>query len=120
MGFVQKFSSRKSPDDPIQDIMKNLRCILNTKKDYGSMLPSLGIGDYNAHHSRSLIIDTIIKEIQENIRLYEPRVHLIEIKEVSSQASFRIRFELKCEIVDYSKPLFLIFDSVHDHVMVEG
>ncbi len=118
--LITKFSRReKTNEDSIQEILRNLTNILNTKKGFGTFLKDLGIGDYNAYRSREAIVNTIIIEIKKNIELYEPRVKLVDIHEVTAQDSFRIRFELQCEIVMNTKPIFLIFDSIFNDLTVE-
>ena len=103
----------------IDDIKKNLSNILNTKKGFGSFLKNFGIGDYNAFRSHDKVVETIIDEIKENIEKYESRVQLIGIEEVHTESPFRIRFELKCMITRLSKPIFLIFDSIIDEMVIE-
>ena len=116
---MTKFYSRNPQGDKIQEIIRNLSCVLNTKKGFGSYLKEMGIGDYNAYRSRTKIVETILREIKENINLYEPRVKLIDIREVGTENSFRLRFELKCEMIDHSQPIFLVFDSLRNSIMVE-
>jgi predicted component of type VI protein secretion system len=119
MAFLQKFQMRKPDFDIALEIVNNLRNILNTKKGYGSFLENFGIGDYNLYRAREIIIQNIIKEIKENITLYEPRVKVVEIQEVASDLAFRIRFELKCIIEKTSNPIYIIFHSALNDVAVE-
>lgn len=119
MGFLQKFHYKKSSQEHIDAIITNLRNILNIKKEFGALIKQLGVGDYNAHSSRDRIVERIIEEIQENIELYEPRVKLMDIKEVEGDNMFRVRFELQCVIIEDSRPIYIIFDSVYNHMMVE-
>ena len=119
MGLLQKFSRKKGPINKVEDIIANLKNILNTKKLFGSGIKQLGIGDYNEYKSHAQIVATIIEEIQENIELYEPRVKLFEINVINSDESFRIRFELKCAVISESKPIYIIFDSIFNDIMIE-
>ena len=116
--LITKLYRRK--ENVVQEIVTNLSNVLNTKKGFGSFVKEMGIGDYNAYRSRDRIVETIIQEIKENIELYEPRVRLLDIKEVQIDTSFRIRFELSCVIVNHSQPLYLIFDSLPNSVSIEG
>lgn len=117
--LLTKVYRRKTQDDHVEEIIRNLTNILNTKKGFGAFQRTLGIGDYNAYRSRTKIVETILKEIRENIEMYEPRVKTVDIREVASDNSFRIRFELKCVIVDHQQPLYLIFDSIRHDISVE-
>src|SRR5687767_392251 len=116
MPLIKKFITNKKNAGEIQekitDIMRNLENVLNTKKGTGSLVKEFGIGDYNAYKARNKIVETIILEIKENITLYEPRVKLIHIQEAEAQNPFRLRFELKCAVLDYTRPIYIIFDSL--------
>jgi predicted component of type VI protein secretion system len=103
----------------LQAVIANLNHILNTKKGFGSFLADFGLGDYNAHRARQKIVEAIIKEFEDNIRLYEPRVKLEKIREVDSDQPFRIRFEVRCLFLDAAKPLYIIIDSLRNEVAVE-
>ncbi len=103
----------------LASVIANLNNILNTKKGFGSYVREFGIGDYNAHRARPKIVESIIREFTENIRLFEPRVKLDKIREVESDTPFRIRFEVKCLFLDAAKPLYIIIDSLRNDVMVE-
>lgn len=119
MSFLQKFQLRRAESTPALEIVKNLRYVLNTKREYGSFLDQFGISDYNLYRSREVIVGNIIREIKENIELYEPRVKVVDIYEVTSDVAFRIRFELKCTIESYTSPIYIIFHSALNDVTVE-
>ena len=116
---MEKFYRKKSTDTSVSSVIKNLNHLLNTRKGFGSFLRRLGIGDWNMYRARNKIIETILEEIKENIQLYEPRVRVMDIKEVESDVSFRLRFELKCEILSKDKPIYVIFDSVLNDIAIE-
>lgn len=119
MVLLSKFARRRQNDDMISDIMQNLQHVLNVRKGYGSVIKNMGIGDYNQYHNQKDVVNTIIEEIKENVVLYEPRVQLIDIKEVKSEHAFRIRFELKCRIIEDSRPIYIVFNSIHSNISVE-
>lgn len=116
--MLRKFRHRKEGGE-LQAIVDNLNHVLNTRKSFGSFLPTFGIGDYNAYKSRHKIVETIIEEIKENIRLYEPRVKLEHIAEVDSDSPFRLRFQVKCVFLDGAKPIYIVLDSLYNRVFVE-
>lgn len=119
MFLAQFYNGRKRPDE-IESILINLKNILNVKKEFGSFLKDLGIGDYHIYRSHKATVNRIIEEIKENISVYEPRVKLVKIREMQSNTSFRLRFEMECVIVDDAHPIYLIFDSVNHHFAVES
>jgi predicted component of type VI protein secretion system len=116
---LRKFSKKKRDAGDLVAIIDNLNHVLNTRKSFGSWLKPFGIGDWNEYKSRGKIVDTIIEEIKENIRLYEPRVVLEDIAEVPSDSAFRMRFQVKCIINDGEKPIYIVLDSLYNRVYVE-
>ncbi len=119
--LLQRFQKRRrGGDTEVAAIIENLNRVLNTKKGFGSWVREFGIGDYNEYRARDKIVQTIIKEIQENIALFEPRVRLEDISEVKSDSALRLRFQVRCVFLNNTKPLTIILDSVYNKVIVEG
>lgn len=119
MGILDRFSEGGAKISNLESILENLNCILNTKKGFGSLIEEFGVGDYNAFKGRREIVTTLVAEIEENIARYEPRVCIESIKEVDSELSNRLRFEMKCRILNTPKPLFINFDTAYAKVEVE-
>lgn len=120
MGLLDHFYTGKRKRPHIQSIVDNLNHMLNTRKGFGSWLTDYGIGDYNAFKARKKSMETLIEEIKESIRKYEPRVQVDDIKEVESSNAFRVRLEVHCTFLDYEKPVYILIDSVYNRVTVEG
>ena len=120
MSLFQKFVTKKSTETLLFSIVRNLNQILNSKKGFSSYVKQFGIGDWNVYKSRHKIIETILDEIKENIELYEPRVKLLDIEEVDSEVASRLRFEMKCVILNKNKPIYVIFDSILNDIIVEN
>lgn len=118
--MLRKFY-RAAGRDPgeLASIIANLNYVLNTKKGFGSWLPRFGIGDYNAYQARDKIVKTLMAEIEENVRLYEPRVALEKIDEVKADSPFRMRFEVQCKFTGTQRPIYIILDSVKNQIFVE-
>lgn len=117
--FLRKFQRRQTDEGLLQAILDNLNNVLNTKKGFGSFVKELGIGDWNEYKSRDKIVETIIEEIKENVRRFEPRVILTEIEEVESGSPSRVRFEVKCKFAEGSKPIYIILNSSENRISVE-
>ncbi len=62
------------------DIIRNLNNVLTTKRGYGYFLETFGLTDAAFRTTEEMVI-VLSREIKENVRLYEPRVELIEIDE---------------------------------------
>jgi type VI secretion system lysozyme-like protein len=119
--LLKRFYKRKrAADSDLAAIVDNLNHVLNTKKGFGSWLKDFGIGDYNEYRARQKVVETIVREIKENIERYEPRVRLEDISEVKSDSALRLRFQVKCALLNHTKPLYIILDSVYNKVIVES
>jgi phage baseplate assembly protein W len=64
----------------MDDIIRNLGLILSTKRGCGYFLESFGLTD-TGFRTTSEMVSTMTREIAENVRLYEPRVELVDIDE---------------------------------------
>lgn len=117
--FLRKFQRRQSEEGLLQSVIDNLNNVLNTKKGFGSFVREMGIGDWNEYKARDKIIETIIAEIKENVRLFEPRVEMREISEVDSGSPFRLRFEVKCAFAEGAKPIYIVLNTYDNRIAVE-
>jgi predicted component of type VI protein secretion system len=117
--LLEKFLRRQKPSTEVEKVIRNLNHVLNTKKSFGSYVRELGIGDYNEYKARHKIIETIIEEIKDNVRLFEPRVRLEKIDEVKAESPFRVRFQVQCVLGSGTRPISIILDSQEDRVRVE-
>lgn len=120
MPLIERFQRRRSDDSRIQSIIDNLNNMLNTKKEFGSWLRDYGIGDFNAYKSHEKVVETIIAEIRQSIRRYEPRVQVELIREIEADSPFRLRLEVKCAFLEFEKPVYIVIDSIYNKVYVEG
>jgi predicted component of type VI protein secretion system len=118
--LLRRFYKRKEAAGDLAAIIDNLNHTLNTKKGFGSWLKEYGIGDYNEFRARNKVVETVIREIKENIALFEPRVRLEDIQEVKSDSALRLKFQVKCVFLEHAKPLYIILDSVYNKVIVES
>ncbi len=78
----------------IDDIVRNLGFILSTKRGYGYFLESFGLTD-TGFRTTSEMVTTITKDIEENVRLYEQRVELINIDERYTNGRARLIVNLR-------------------------
>ncbi len=80
-------------DDEDGDIRRNIELVLSTKRGCGYFLDSFGLSD-TAFRTPEEAVVTLSREIEENIRLYEPRVELARIKEVYDDDGQKVRLEV--------------------------
>lgn len=118
--LLAKFYRDRRKYTDLGAVIANLNYALNTKKGFGFWRQGYGIGDYNEYKSRSKIVETLIKEIKENIGTFEPRVRLDDIKEVPSDSAFRLRFQMKGTFLDDARPVFIVVDALRSIVTIEG
>jgi type VI secretion system lysozyme-like protein len=114
MALFNKFApgSRAGSAEPyLMSIVENINNILNTKKDYGSFLQDFGIRDLNEYSSREDISIAVIEEVKQNIKLYEPRVELVNITMEQNDDPFVISFTIDCIVLNHSRAIHLIFDT---------
>jgi type VI secretion system lysozyme-like protein len=123
MTFFDRFDpkSRMKPDDRyLASIVENLNNILNTKKDYGSVLNEIGIRDLNEFRSHEDIIAVVIEEVKENIEKFEPRVKLVEISPEETDRSFVLSFKIECIVRMNTRSLHMVFDTLFSKFHVQN
>ncbi len=64
----------------MDDIIRNLGFILTTKRGCGYFLESFGVTD-TGFRTTAEMVATMTRDIEENVRLYEQRVELLDIDE---------------------------------------
>jgi type VI secretion system lysozyme-like protein len=103
----------------IESIVANLTNVLNTKRDFGSPLPDLGIRSLTEYSSRDQIALAVMNDVREAIEKYEPRLILEDIAIAPSDSPFRLSFTIHCSIIDGTKKLAVSFDTVFGSFAVE-
>lgn len=104
--------------DLVLGIVDNLNHVLNSKRGFSYFLEDFGISDYNHLSSREDIARAIIREVRENIELFEPRIKLMDIVELPDNSLFRLSFRINCIVRDTSRSLSMIFDPRLDRYTV--
>lgn len=83
---------------PLEDIMQNLRWIFSTRRGSGYFLEDFGVSDVGFRTPSEMVV-AMSQEIRHNIRVYEPRVELIDIDEdwddVTNQPKLVVRLRLR-------------------------
>jgi phage baseplate assembly protein W len=70
-----------APVDELEDIERNLGFVLSSKRACGYFLPNFGLSEMTFRTPEEAVL-RVSAEIEENIRLYEPRVVLVKISEI--------------------------------------
>ena len=121
MALFRKFMVRKDPNwDMVRDIIDNLNYILNTKKDYGSVLKDFGIRDLNEFNDKNGMMDIIVEEVIRCISQYEPRVEVINVEKEEGAGLFQLSFSIQCMIQETRQTMNMVFDTVGNQFMVKN
>jgi type VI secretion system lysozyme-like protein len=123
MTFFEKFDHQRKAahiDRYLASIVENLNNILNTKKDFGSILSDMGIRDLNEFRSRDDIAAMVMEEVKKNIEKYEPRVKLVQIKPETTESSFVLSFKIECIVRQNEESLVMVFDTLFSKFLVRG
>lgn len=121
MTFFDKFdhySKGKHIDRYLASIVENLNNVLNTKKEFGSMLSDMGIRDLNEFRSRDDIAIVVMEEVKKNIEKYEPRVELVDITPQETESSFILSFKIECIVRENEESLVMVFDTLFSKFLV--
>jgi phage baseplate assembly protein W len=64
----------------LADVLRNLSYVLGTKRGTGYFLENFGTSDIGFRTPEEMVV-ALTSEIRENVRLWEPRVEIIDIDE---------------------------------------
>lgn len=113
--FLRKHFLDRATLTPLEDIMENLRWIFSTRRGSGYFLDDFGVSDVGFRTPAEMVVATT-QEIRHNIRVYEPRVEVIDIDEdwdeVANQPKLIVRLRLRDQkerlniVVDVAKRSF--------------
>lgn len=106
--FLHKHFGTGPEGDLLDDVIRNLRHVLGTKRGHGYFLPSFGLTDVG-HRTPEEMVVALTAEIQENIRLYEPRVELVDIDEEYEEEGRRARLVVHVRLREAGERLRLRF-----------
>lgn len=122
MALLRKLanSGGTSEEDEIKSIIDNLNNVLNTKRGYGFFLQDFGISDYHHLSSRDDIAETIIHEVSENIKQFEPRVELVKVVDIKDDKLFRLSFRVDCVVRNNARSLKLFLDPLLDRYQIDS
>lgn len=99
----------ESADSEVQDIIRNLNFVLKTKRGTGYFLPTFGLSDVG-FRTPAEMITTLTQELTENIRLYEPRVELVDVDEDHDDEGHRVRLVVNMKLRNANDLLQIVVD----------
>jgi type VI secretion system protein len=120
MAFIHRFTEKNpARRDELDDIAQNLASVLNTKRAFGSLGSELGIGNYLASQGSRDSVAALNAEIEKCIRMYEPRLHEIELTLVGKTAEMDLLYELYGLFSGRRHKLLIRFNTTYGNVKVE-
>jgi phage baseplate assembly protein W len=109
MFLYKHFVGGQAAMSELDDIIRNLGFVLKTKRGCGYFLESFGLSDVGYRTPEEMIV-TMTAELEENIRLYEPRVIVSEIDEEYDDAGQRTKLVVGLRMRDASERLAIVID----------
>ena len=107
--FLYKHFVHGAETTELADIIRNINNVLTTKRGYGYFIANFGLSEYTTFRTTEETVTTLTREIAENIRLFEPRVELIEIDEEYSDGQ-RPRLIVNLRLRERKEKLRLVVD----------
>ena len=106
--FLHKHFGDGASTSESDDVVRNLRFVLGTSKGAGYFIASFGLTDMGGTQEQMVVMR--MAEIEENIRLYEPRVELIRIDEGYDDDGGRARLSVELRLRGTEDRLELVVD----------
>lgn len=129
MSFLNRFLDGQPQDDTLSSVVRNLRYLLNSRRNYGSYLRDFGLGEYLARTGTQFATAAIMFEVLQNTRDYEPRLLPIEMVCIGD-GQLPMAFELRAELLHEAgrEPvrkrqrcrLAILFDPIYGEVAVHA
>lgn len=107
--FLRKHFLGGGPISELDDIVENLQRIFGTQRGAGHFLSNFGVSDIGFRTAEEMIV-AVTDEIRENVRLYEPRVELIEVDEDWDDVGKRTKLVVRVRPRDRDDKLEIVVD----------
>jgi phage baseplate assembly protein W len=107
--FLRKHFLDRATLSPLEDIMENLRWIFSTRRGSGYFLEDFGVSDVGFRTPAELVVTTT-NEIRHNIRVYEPRVEVIDVDEDWDDLTNQPKLIVRLRLRDQKEKLNIVVD----------
>lgn len=107
--FLYKKFVGGSETSELEDVMRNLTYVLKTKRGCGYFIESFGLSDVG-YRTPAEMVTSLTAELEENIRLFEPRVELVDVDEEHDDSGHRVRLLVNLRMRGQSEKLQLVMD----------
>jgi type VI secretion system protein len=121
--FLDKFKGREAGQlgtrHSLENVMRNIQAVLNTKEGFGSFRRDFGLGDYTAKYGARDLLKTLTEEIQEEITHHEPRISGVKVELLGKDNGLMLHFQLTGVVNEVPCKLLLRFHTVSGNTLVE-
>lgn len=123
MSFLNHFIVGNPRDTTLASVVRNLLYLLNSRRNFGSLLCNFGISDYLAEQGGRNAIRVVLREIHETIQIYEPRLLVSDLRAVGRDDKLRVVIELTGQLATSywgaHCQLILLFQPLNGQVEIE-
>jgi type VI secretion system protein len=122
MSFLKRFAAPNTPhnrQDELEHVISNISAVLNTKQGFGSLVRSLGIGDYLERPGSRDAVATLKREIETEIGKFEPRILDTELELLGRTHDLHMAFDLTGRVADKRVKLRILFNAMFGNFVVE-
>ncbi len=118
MSFRDKLAGGED-ESTLDSVAGNLEVLLNAKKGYSAVVEVFGLGDHEAHFATKPLVDSLVAEMTEAVRQFEPRLARPSIRLVRRNRSMWVELHLVGEISGKRVGFLVLLHSVLRNVRVE-
>jgi predicted component of type VI protein secretion system len=119
VAFYEKLSKQEPGSFSLSDsVARNLEALLNAKEGYSASVAVFGIGSYDGHYAHRKLVDVLIGEMLQKVRVFEPRVKDPALFLVGRYRALWVLFRLTGRCDDTSCSFEIFFHSIFRNVRV--
>ncbi|HEX2572920.1 MAG TPA: GPW/gp25 family protein [Polyangia bacterium] len=123
MSFLSRIQGTQ-PEGEFDRVVRNLGQVLNIRKEYGSVLPTLGLGDYEGEHDHlhgtHEALAALDREILEQVVRYEPRLLSPRLVRLGRDPELWLHFHLEGEVDGLPRSLRIKLHTIFRQVEVRA
>lgn len=93
----------------LEDVMQNLNWIFGTRRGSGYFLEDFGVSDVGFRTPAEMVV-SMTNEIRQTIRLYEPRVEVVNVDEDWDDANNQPKLVVRLRLRERSEKLEVVVD----------
>lgn len=119
--FLDKFSrgQRRSAPSTLEQVLRNLQAVLNTKEGYGYFLPGFGLRSYTDRPREGSPVEALREELLQGVLQYEPRLKEVEVEPRGRDSGLWLHFDLRARLEGQRVLLRILYDTATGQVRLE-